>query len=302
MKSLLFIAALLVAGMSYGLETYLTLENDTFITHADNDYTHGTGLEVIDDLFHYKLGQNMYAPSDLTKSYHIKGDRPYCGMLYGGVGYEFFKDPESPWTHYAELDMGIIGPGAMCKDTQTAIHKLLGCRKPMGWDNQLHNEFVVNGQWWTKYNWYLCDYVALVPRAGLLVGTVQDAAEVGCDLKVGWNMRRYASSGDKESGNTIMFSAPSGASSWYDKLSAWIFAGVGERYYLYNHILEGSLFNNKDDPLGVSIERFVSEFRFGVVAKYDRFYFGYYGVLRTDEFKHQKNAPNYGGICVGWTW
>ena len=35
----------------------------------------------------------MYAPSDLRKKDHIKGDRPYCGMIYGGVGYEFFKDP-----------------------------------------------------------------------------------------------------------------------------------------------------------------------------------------------------------------
>ena len=89
---------------------------------------------------------------------------------------------------------------------------------------------------------------------------------------------------------------------WYDKLSAWLYAGVGERYYLYNHILEGTLFGHRDDELGVDLERFVSEFRYGVVLKYDRFYFSYYGVMRTHEFRGQKRSPDYGGLCVGWVW
>ena len=290
-----------IAITGHALETYLTMENDTFIVKNDADYSHGTGLEVVDDLFHYKLGQNMYTPNDLRLKHHVKGDRPYAGMLYGGVGYEFFKDPQSYWSHYGELDFGVIGPGAMCKDTQTAIHKILGCRKPQGWDDQLHNEFVVNAQWWTKYNWYLCDYVALVPRTGILAGTVQDATEVGCDLKIGWNMKSRKSVGDKESGNSIMFSAGK-PSAWYEKLSCWVYAGIDERYYLYNHLLEGSFFTNKDKDLSVNIEHFVPEFRFGVVVRYDNFYFSYYGIRRGDEYKHQKNAPDYGGICIGWVW
>ena len=60
----------------------------------------------------------------------------------------------------------------MSRYSQEIIHKLLDCREPKGWDNQLHNEFVVNAQWWTKYNWYLCEYAALVPRIGILAGTV----------------------------------------------------------------------------------------------------------------------------------
>lgn len=294
--TLAFLLALLTFVQAYALETYLTFENDAVSpTHkSDNDYTHGTQFEVVDDLWHYKLQQNMYAPSDLRREDHIKGDRPYCGMLTGGVGYEFFHDPESPWTNYGELDFGVIGPAAGCKHTQKFIHKILHCRDPKGWDNQLHNEFVVNAQWWTKYHWFINDYVALVPRAGVLAGTIQDAAEIGCDLKIGWNMR-------KEASNTIMFSAPV-AESWLDKLTAYIYVGVDERYYLYNHILEGSLFGNKDKDLDVSIEPFVTELRAGVVVGYDRFFFSYYFVVRTDEFKNQKNAPDYGAMTIGWTW
>ena len=116
----------------------------------------------------------------------------------------------------------------------------------MGWDNQLHNEFVVNGQWWTKYNWYLCEYIALVPRAGVLAGTVQDAAELGCDLKIGWNLKN-------DVGNNLMFSSSihEKAKSFFDKLSIYGYIGADERYYLYNHFLQGTLFGHRDDGLDV---------------------------------------------------
>ena len=218
-------------------------------------------------------------------------------MLIGGVGYELFQDPASPWTHYAELDFGMIGPAAMCKDTQTMVHKLLNCRKPEGWDDQLHNEFVVNGQWWTKYNWFLTEWLALVPKGGIAAGTIQDFCELGADLKLGYNIRKTAS-------NEIMFSAPRDGKSggWLSKLSAYVYCGASERYYLYNHILEGSMFGHRDDDLKVGIEPFVTEMRAGAVIAYDRFFATYYAVFRTDEFKNQKYAPDYAGISIGWTW
>lgn len=270
-------------------------ENDAFISAGDNDYTHGTCLEYMtSDLWHFKIGQNMYAPADLKRSDHIEGDRPYAGIIYGGIGKELFDDATSPWTHYAEFDFGMIGPSAHCKETQKFIHKILGCRDPKGWDNQLHDEFVVNGQWWTKYNWFILDYLVLVPRAGVLAGTIQDAAEVGFDVKLGWNMK-------KDVGNTIMFSAKQ-SHSWLDDLSAWVFVGCDERYYLYNHFLEGSMFGHKDDGLDVDIEPFVFEWRCGAALQYKYFYAMYYCVFREDEFKHQKNSPDYGGICIGVIW
>ena len=294
---ILFICAM-VSG-AYGDGAYLTMENDTFLSRADDDYTHGTKVEYIKDSgIHTMLSQTMYAPKDLKKTEHIVGDRPYAGMFIGGIGYEFFQNPTSPWTHYGELDFGMIGPAAMCKDTQTMIHKLLNCTKPQGWDNQLHNEFVVNGQWWTKYNWYvLNDWVAIVPKGGIAAGTIQDFGEVGCDIKLGWNIRPTAN-------NEIMLSAPNKprGNKWQDKLSAYVFGGASERYYLYNHILEGSMFGHRDDELGVDLERFVMEMRVGAVLKYDNFFATYYVVFRTHEFRGQKTSPDYGGIGIGWEW
>lgn len=296
MKRITTLITVFVSAVAFGTDVFLQMENDALI-QEDNDYSHGTMLEIIDDYkIHYKLQQNMYTPSDLKATEHIPGDRPYSGLLLGGVGYEFQNDMESPWTHYAELNFGMIGPASMCKETQSMIHKLLDCRKPKGWDNnQIHNEFVVNAEWWTRYNYYLCDYVALVPKAGVAVGTIEDFAELGGDIKVGYHLRH-------EYGNNIMFSQSANKQgSWLDKLSCYVFAGASEKYVLYNHMLEGSMFNHKDDDINVSIEPFVWEFRCGAVIQYDRFYAGYCAVFRGDEFKHQPNAPDYGMIRLGWT-
>lgn len=292
----LFLIAV-VAGNTCASEFYATMENDIFF-HHDDDYTHGTKFEYVTDSFwHFNIQQNMYAPADLSRTDHIVGDRPYCGMLIGGIGKELFNDPTSPWTHYAEINFGMIGPSAHCKETQKFVHKIFDCDEPMGWDNQLHDEFVVNGQWWTKFNWFIQDWIALVPRVGVAAGTIQDMAEVGVDLKLGWNMR-------KDVGNTIMFSAtPSPKpTSWLDDLMAYVYGGICERYYLYNHILEGGCFNNKDRDLGVDIEPFVPEARVGIVVQYKHFFATWYGVFRGFEFEGQKNRPDYGGISIGWLW
>lgn len=80
----------------------------------------------------------------------------------------------------------------------------------------------------------------LVPRVGVLVGTVQDAIEIGCDLKIGWNLQ-------KDAGNSLMFSSSIGQQrSFLDKLCAYVYIGADERYYLYNHFLEGSFIRSKD--------------------------------------------------------
>ena len=124
------------------------------------------------------------------------------------------------------------------------------------------------------------------------VGTIQDFGELGLDLKVGYNIQPTPAS-------PIIFSAGKEAES--HKLSYYAFVGISERYYLYNHILGGSFFSQKDKDLSVDIEPFVSEFRFGAAVQYSRFYISYIGVIRTHEFKHQQHAPAFGSICIGWT-
>jgi len=118
MKHIAILVSVVWAALELAaVDTYLTIENDALIKAGDNDYTHGTCVEAVNGLWHYKVGQNMYAPSDLSRRDHIVGDRPYAGMIYGGAGRQLVFDENSMFTHYAELDMGMIGPSARCKET-----------------------------------------------------------------------------------------------------------------------------------------------------------------------------------------
>ena len=86
-----------------------------------------------------------------------------------------------------------------------------------------------------------------------------------------------------------MFSAPQNgkAKSFLDKLSIYGFVGVDERYYLYNHFLEGSFIRSKDRDQGldVDIEPFVGELQCGAGLQYESFIIKYYMIFRQDEFK-----------------
>lgn len=189
----------------------------------------------------------------------------------------------------------MIGPSAHAGEVQRWVHEWRHCRKPEGWDNQLHDEFCVNFQWWTKYHWFITDWIALIPRAGVFAGSIQDGAELGCDLKIGYNIR-------KDAGNNVMFSATAAkSSSFWDNVSIYAFVGPDGRYYLYNHILEGSLFNDKDDDLKVDILPFVGEIQCGAGLEVYGFFVKYYAVFRTHEFRNQKSSPDYGGLVLGYS-
>lgn len=100
----------------------------------------------------------------------------------------------------------------------------------------------------------------------------------------------------------MMFSATAVKSnSFLDNFSIYAFAGPDCRCYAYNHVLEGSMFNHKDDELGATIRPFVGELQFGAgIGVYD-FFVRYYAVMRTNEFKHQRQRPDYGGLVIGYS-
>jgi len=128
------------ASAAYADSVALQFENDCLfrrtMRNQDNDYTHGTGLEYwFKDEWRFTFQQNMYTPENITAYEHLVGERPYAGWLGGSVGKELFIDAKSPWTHFADLHFGMVGPAARAGDVQKAVHRALGCREPNGWAN-----------------------------------------------------------------------------------------------------------------------------------------------------------------------
>lgn len=146
--------------------------NDIFF-HSDNNLTSGLALQLNsasadrwDDLrgvpafvrrlgwlipmaakdnkicrFGLGIGQVVQTPDDLGRSDLILDDVPYAGVLslqaswyaYNAARFDGF-----------ELTLGVSGPLSLAGQAQRGFHKLIHCALPMGWDNQLASEFLLN--------------------------------------------------------------------------------------------------------------------------------------------------------------
>lgn len=69
------------------------------------------------------LGQEMYTPTDKTRSDLITNDRPYAGWLYLGLAYNARNDTDMEVT---EIDIGMVGPASLARQSQNFIHRIRG--------------------------------------------------------------------------------------------------------------------------------------------------------------------------------
>ena len=90
----------------------------------------------------FSFGQNMYTPTDISRSGLIKDDRPYAGWLYISTSYHRKYSTENPvkFMDTVELQFGVIGPASLAEDTQRIVHQWRGIETAKGWDHQLKNE------------------------------------------------------------------------------------------------------------------------------------------------------------------
>ena len=82
-------------------------------------------------------GQAMFTPRDRYRTDLIRTERPYAGWLYLGLGYNARNERE---LNSVEINMGVVGPAALAKQSQDFIHDLRGKSRFYGWENQLRNE------------------------------------------------------------------------------------------------------------------------------------------------------------------
>jgi hypothetical protein len=144
-------------------------EDDDFINiwgqGTDNAYTNGTRLDYFYNLQHpsgffldkalpkagagsvntygWGIVQLMYTPDDLTSRAYNPHDYPYSGALFAShMLYSY--NPISKYSFQTELVLGVIGPAALAKPTQTLVHRVEGYDIPEGWNHQYSNDLLLN--------------------------------------------------------------------------------------------------------------------------------------------------------------
>lgn len=189
-------------------EVYFTavFDNDIF-DYTDCYYTNGISLELFhpaignspicralpglkNSLNYYSLNlvQNMYTPLKLEDLEARVGDRPFAA--YMTIGHQRISLSQRAQRRLqSELDIGAIGSASLGGVAQDMIHS----NTPVGWVNQVKNDFVVNYSIRFDQGIYRGKGIDIAVFTGGQAGTLYDNIIAGLNLMIGKFNDRYQS-------------------------------------------------------------------------------------------------------------
>lgn len=304
----------------------IQLENDKFVG-TDRHYTHGTRLawvwddetrvpgwvrELMDRAYFFStpkrkqlgmaIGQNIYTPEDTLATGLIATDRPYAGWSY--LGLSVHAEVDTPLfgqrlkaLDTVELNLGWVGPQSYARETQNAVHRLIGTDESQGWNNQLKNEPTLNLTAERKWRQPLGATNDLawdvLPHAGASFGNVLINANAGLTFRFGHDL-------DRDFGPPHIQPNLPGRASFNtfedsDALGWYVFAGAEGRYVAHNLFLDGNTFT---DSHSVDREPWTADLRIGAVITYKRIRIALIQAHRTREFKNQRQDDRFGALTL----
>lgn len=243
------------------------------------------------------FSQGIFTPTDFTRRDLIRDDRPYAGALLMGLGY---NARNGDYLQTTQLQFGIVGPSALGKQVQNAVHKALGDETFQGWDNQLHDEPVFRivhermhrfsagdahdeGWGWDAISHY-----------GGSFGNLATYANTGAELRVGLRLPDdFGSTPLRPAGENT---APS---QFYNTgrrpFAAHVFLTSDVRWVLRDITLDGNTFR---DSHRVDKRSFVGVVGYGVAVMRGHWKFALARYHSTREFDGQRQTPVFGSFTV----
>jgi hypothetical protein len=279
----------------------INYEND-FFTATDYYYTQGVHLEFVypgmgrfftskllvhpenyNTRFGLALQHNVYTPVDYVATDIQYGDRPFAADAL----LQFFSianNQDKRQRINTALTIGVMGPWAGAKELQTYIHEITPNAVPKGWDNQLHNDAVLNYQLqFDKQLWELRRYINVSANVMARAGTLSDKASAGITVMFGLINNPFGAYSDEHRKFQLYF---------YDHPEI---SGV-----VYDATMQGGMFD-RSNPYTIpadAISRGVFRNNWGIVLQYGNLYLEYYQSYITKEFNSGLDHHN-GGIQIG---
>ncbi|BFM49076.1 lipid A deacylase LpxR family protein [Marinomonas sp. THO17] len=324
-----FIAILFVMGAFYALPLQaqvdlmsVTLDNDFFV-NEDNGYTNGlfvSSYEVDDTpsssadpnvlvkpfmwsmpngfsltrIKVHSISQTLMTPNDLTQTNPPEGTFPYAGLLtYTNTYISVSADHADK----ISTTLGVVGPLALGKQTQKAIHKIISAQDPKGWDTQLKNEpvFMIS----RSRNWrtWVSDdgKMDLLMGGGVSVGTIRSSVDTGVIWRYGSRMENsFASvllSRDRIS-NPIAIDH-----GWF------VFAGALFSYDFNQIIMDGNTFR---DSRSIDYDHAISTFSTGLSYSWGETSLAFaintpFSINGNDGDREIDKYLRYGTLTFAWT-
>lgn len=300
-------------------------ENDSLYADSDRHYTQGLRLSVLSpvlaghdgwnaafDLAYGSnapalarrvslfLGQSLFTPEDTALQQPDPRDRPYGAWLYAGAS--LLQETDRRRLESLELGVGLVGQGALGRQTQNDYHQFIGVAQANGWKNGLQTEPGVMLAY--ERLWRLSilgdddNGVDMVPQLGMTIGNIFTHAGAGALLRLGKNLRA-------DYGPTRIRPGLSGTD-YFDgdhldgALGFYFFAGIQGRAVAHNIFLDGNTFRHSPS---VDKNIFVGDIQAGFSLFWsDDFHLTVSAVRRSREFEGQNSPDLIGTASLGFSW
>ncbi len=277
-------------------------ENDYFST-TDIYYTQGINLEYVHPAignfftsklligssskevkFGIALEHEGYTPTSISHPEVLVGDRPFAACLFLKT-FSIINDSVRRVRISSSLSAGVIGPSAYGKEMQETIHRWINDTQPLGWENQINNDLILNYE--VEYVAELFaspDYFSLSAQVGANVGTLNAKAFTGVIMMAG------------------IFDNPFINFSRQKRLKqVYVYAEPLLNIVAYDATLQGGMFN-KNSPYTIpreDITRLVFQANVGIVVRIRALQLEYFQSYLTKEFS-TGGTHLWGGIRIGW--
>lgn len=238
----------------------------------------------------FSLFQVMCTPDDLTRADPIPVDRPYAGLLAVNT---FLIHNSHRFQDVVGLTTGLVGPHSLAGKAQTWLHETFDWTRPMGWENQLKDEPVLN--LWAGRTWKLLqnedkkDGLKYGLKAGVnaRLGNLLTSAGGLLEFGVGRNFRP-----DLEVCSPAPFFGSLSVGR-VEEMSVFAFIRAEGWVVARNLLLEGNTFVSSP---GVKINRFLGQVTSGLGYRNAFSAACFYLVLKTKEFHGQSYYDPYVGL------
>lgn len=243
------------------------------------------------DAVAYRLIHQIYTPDDIEQRGLIEEDRPYAGLVFGGVS--FYEDvARGDWRQATDLhlDVGMVGRSSQAERIQREAHRFSRSDRPRGWDNQLADEPIVNAtlrrQWWHESP-LAGKTLAHGPSAGLALGNLYTYASGGYGVRFG----------DDAAGIPTVTPNPGGRQAFTRRsgLRWYLFASIEGYYMAHNLTLDG---NTVKSSHSVERREWVGDLVGGAALAWDAWQLSYTAVRRSHEFEGQTSHDVFGAVTL----
>lgn len=242
------------------------------------------------------VGQSTFTPRDRTRTDLIPDDRPYAGWLYLGLGYNA-RDARQMDT--VDVNLGVVGPAALARQTQNFFHDLNGTPRFNGWSNQLGNELGVqivaerkNRVWNENGSGLQFDAIT---HYGASLGNIRTYLNAGLELRAGSRIPNdFGTSPIRPAGDS---NAPleGPVTHHFSDGGLHAFISTDARAVAYNIFLDGNTFSGSHS---VDKKYFVGDLATGIAWQWQGGKITYARYIRSKEFATQENAHAFDSITL----